>query len=317
MTPGINTSFLFCVGIRESRLVFSSRQSCLDRNEWLIRWLTGIYYQRMIDETLVAFVAGLLQGIFEWLPISSEGNIAIVLTTLGATPTAAVSFALFLHAGTALSATVYYRDELVKTLLSTSELDLGRPFDPSTSVLSFLCLATLTSGVVGLLAYAALESLVSAVTGGLFVALIGALLVVTGLLQRYAETTPLESPRKPSIVDGILIGALQGLAILPGVSRSGTTASVLLLRGFDGETSLRLSFLLSIPAALGGGLLGYFESGGLPEIGVLPAVVALGTATVVGYVTIDALMRLVQRIDFWLVCVVLGCLAVLGGVALL
>ena len=76
----------------------------------------------------------------------------------------------------------------------------------------------------------------------------------------------LKSTRKPSIVDGVLIGALQGLAILPGVSRSGTTASVLLLRGFNGETSLRLSFLLSIPAALGGGLLGYLESGGYPGL---------------------------------------------------
>jgi undecaprenyl-diphosphatase len=276
-----------------------------------------MYYQQMVDETLVAFAAGLLQGIFEWLPISSEGNIAIVLTALGATPTAAVSFALFLHVGTALSAITYYRSELVRILLSAFELDIKRPFAASTSILSFVCIATFTSGVVGLLAYAALEALVSAVTGGLFVALIGALLVVTGLLQRYANTISLQSTRSPSIVDAILIGALQGLAILPGVSRSGTTTSVLLLRGFDAEASLRLSFLLSIPAALGGGLLGYLESGGLPAIGVLPAVVALGTATVVGYVTIDALMRLVQRIDFWLVCVVLGSLAVVGGVILL
>ena len=271
----------------------------------------------MVDETLVAFVAGLLQGIFEWLPISSEGNITILLTALGAAPTAAVSFALFLHAGTALSAMTYYRSEIVRILLSASDLDLERPFAPSTSMLSFLCVATLTSGIVGLLAYAALEALVSAVTGGLFVALIGALLVATGLLQRYANTISLQSVRNPSIVDAVLIGALQGLAILPGVSRSGTTASVLLLRGFDGEMSLRLSFLLSIPAALGGGLLGFLESGGLPGIGVIPAVVALGTAAVVGYVTIDVLMRLVQRIAFWLVCVVLGSLAVFGGVALL
>lgn len=271
----------------------------------------------MTDETLVALVAGLLQGIFEWLPISSEGNIAIALTALGATPTAAVSFALFLHAGTALSAITYYRSELIRMLLSASELDIERPFSPSTSILSFFCIATLTSGVVGIVAYTILEVLVSAVTGGFFVAFIGVMLVVTGVLQRYANTTSLQSARSPSLIDAILIGALQGLAILPGVSRSGTTASVLLLRGFDGETSLRLSFLLSIPAALGGGLLGLLESGGLPAIGVAPAIVALGTAAVVGYVTIDVLMRLVQRIAFWVVCVVLGSLAVLGGVILL
>jgi undecaprenyl-diphosphatase len=269
------------------------------------------------DETLVAFIAGLLQGILEWLPISSEGNIAIALTTLGETPTAAVSFALFLHAGTALSATTYYRGELIEILRSAPNLNISRPFAQSTAVLSFLCVATLTSGIVGLLAYAALESLVSAVTGGFFVALIGALLVVTGGLQRYAEVESLQSSRSPSILDAVLIGMLQGLAILPGVSRSGTTASVLLLRGFDGESSLRLSFLLSIPAALGGGLLGYLESGGIPGIGIIPAFVALMTAAIVGYLTIDALMRLVQRVDFWLVCVILGGLALVGGLALL
>lgn len=270
----------------------------------------------MVGDSLTAFVAGLLQGIFEWLPISSEGNIAIVLTALGATPSAAVSFALFLHAGTALSATVYYRDELTQTLRSLTEVDPRQPFVQPTAVLAFLFVATLTSGVVGLLAYATLESLVSAVAGGLFIALIGALLVITGLLQRYAKGRSLQTTRDPSLVDAVLIGALQGLAILPGVSRSGTTASVLLLRGFDGESSLRLSFLLSIPAALGGGLLGYLESGGLPEIGVVPASIALGTAAVVGYVTIDALMRIVRRVEFWLVCVALGCLALLGGLAL-
>ncbi|MFO7925617.1 undecaprenyl-diphosphate phosphatase, partial [Natronomonas sp.] len=112
-------------------------------------------------------------------------------------------------------------------------------------------------------------------------------------------------------------GGLQGLTILPGISRSGTTVSVMLLRGYEGPASLRLSFLLSIPASLGAALLVVVTGGGLPGISPLVAVVALSTSAVVGYLTIDALMSIVDRVAFWLVCVGLGGLAVVGGLAVL
>ncbi|SEP21818.1 undecaprenyl-diphosphatase [Halogranum amylolyticum] len=262
---------------------------------------------------LVALVVGVLQGVFEWLPISSEGNIAIALTALGSSPETAVSFALFLHAGTALSATVYYRDELRTELARLPAWRPGDAFDGETATLSFLAVATVVSGVVAMAAYTALKDLVSALTGGAFVALVGGLLVFTGLLQRFAGTLALGDRTRPDAVDAVLVGALQGIAVLPGVSRSGTTASALLLRGHDGPASFRLSFLLSIPAALGGGVLALADSGGLPGITLEAAVVSLVVAALVGYVTIGALMRLVRRVPFWGICVGLGGLAVVGG----
>ncbi|EJN58135.1 undecaprenyl-diphosphate phosphatase [Halogranum rubrum] len=270
-----------------------------------------------MDRTLlIALVAGVLQGVFEWLPISSEGNIAIVLTALGSSPSAAVSFALFLHAGTALSATVYYRDELRDVLGLLPAWRPGSAFDAETATLSFLAVATTVSIVVALTAYSLLDDLVSALTGGAFVALVGGLLVLTGLLQRFAGTLTLGDRSEPDVVDAVLVGALQGMAVLPGVSRSGTTASALLLRGHDGPASFRLSFLLSIPAALGGGVLAVVDSGGLPGLTVEAALVALVAAALVGYATIGALMRLVEKVPFWGVCVGLGGLAVFGGLGL-
>jgi len=104
----------------------------------------------------------------------------------------------------------------------------------------------------------------------------------------------------PFMTDAVLVGSLQGLAILPGVSRSGTTISALLLRGYDATTAFRLSFLLSIPAALGAGGLAVLDTG---PTGVGPAAtaVALVTSAGVGFATIGGLLQIVRRIAFWAV----------------
>jgi undecaprenyl-diphosphatase len=265
---------------------------------------------------LVAFVVGLVQGIFEWLPISSEGNVTLALAALGRSPSEAVAFALFLHLGTALSATVYYRENIAEVLRTLPEWRPGDAFGEGTATLSFLAVATLASGVVGIAAYSTLEAVLSAVTGGLFVVFVGVLLVATGVFQRVSTAVSLGARETPTLVDAVLVGAGQGLAILPGISRSGTTTGLLLLRGYEGEQSFELSFLLSIPAAVGGGLLAFADTG---LAGVTPTggAVALLTAAVVGYATIDALMRVVARVSFWAICVGLGGLAVVGGGALL
>jgi undecaprenyl-diphosphatase len=108
----------------------------------------------------------------------------------------------------------------------------------------------------------------------------------------------------------VLVG-VQGIAILPGVSRSGMTIGTLLLRGHEGPRAFRLSFLLAIPASVGGGLLGYADTG--LDTTLVAAAVALGAAAVVGYASIGALMRIVDELPFWGVCVGLGTLAVAGG----
>ncbi|MFC6988171.1 undecaprenyl-diphosphate phosphatase [Haloplanus sp. GCM10025708] len=268
-----------------------------------------------MDRSLVALVVGLLQGVFEWLPISSEGNVSIVLTALGETPSAAVSYALFLHLGTAVSATVYYRDEIRDAAESAAQFDPRSAFDAETATLSFVLLATAASSAVGVVALLALDALVSELTGGGFVAAVGVLLVATGLLQRFAGSLSLGAREIPNAADALLVGGVQGLAILPGVSRSGTTTSVLLVRGYEPPAAFRLSFLLSIPAALVGGAVGLVESGGLPGVSATNGLLALVASAAVGYATIDLLMRVVRRVSFWLVCVGLGSLAVVGGVA--
>jgi undecaprenyl-diphosphatase len=266
----------------------------------------------------VAFVLGVLQGVFEWLPISSEGNISLVLTVAFGLPASdAVDLSLFLHAGTAVAATAYYRDTITNVL---SDLSIWRPrsaFDRPTADLSFLIVATLSSFCVGLVAYLALESFVSAFTGGTFVVFIGVLLLATGLFQRAGIGLSLGTRSVPNPFDAVLAGGLQGLAVLPGVSRSGVTTGALLLRGHEGPDAFRLSFLLSIPAALGAAALVVIDSGGLPSLRPAVGAVGLLVSAVVGYLTIGLLMKLVERVSFWAVCAGLGLLATVGGLLLL
>lgn len=267
-----------------------------------------------MDDLLVSAVAGAVQGLLEWIPVSSEGNLALALALLGdASPGAAVRLSLFLHAGTGLAALAYYRAEVSTLLAGIPEWRPGRAFAPSHRERTVLALATLVSAVVGGVAYLSLTAVASALTGGLFLALVGGLLVATGLLQRYSTDVGLGERREAGVPDAVLLGTAQGVAVLPGLSRSGTTVSALLLRGHDGRRAFDLSFLVSVPAAFGAGLLAVADAGGLPGVSPAAAAVALTASAVVGYLAIDALLAVVDRVAVWAVCVGLGGVAVVGG----
>lgn len=296
---------------------------------------------------IVAAALGALQGTVEWLPLSSEGFVSVAVTALGSDPAVGVRLALFLHLGTAVSAAVFYRDDLRRLLGAPSASGADTvPEDESgtrghlRADRTFLVVATLVSGVVGIGAFLLLEELVSALTGGAFLALVGALLVGTGLLlrttgqgraatdggragdvsrdatgdaARESRWVPAGDRSRPGLLDAVVVGVCQGAAVLPGVSRSGTTVGALLLRGHSGPRSLELSFLLSIPAAVGAASIAVADVGGVPSVDLAQAAVALAVTAVVGYLTVDLLTRLVHRVAFWGVCVGLGALAVVGG----
>jgi len=269
-----------------------------------------------IEALVLAVLLGVVQGVLEWLPVSSEGGVALALSLVtGESGGVSTRFALVLHAGTAVAAFAYYRGELFDIARDAPDWRPRAAFETTNADLSFLGVATLTSGLVGIGVYLLFREVVSELAGGGFVAAVGALLVVTGVVQRVAETYGLGEREWPDPLDAVLVGAMQGLALLPGVSRSGTTVSVLLLRGHDGEGALRLSFLLSIPASLGAGLR-VVLSDGVPAVSPLSAVLALVASAVVGYLTVGALVALVRRVAFWGVCVGFGTLALVSGGAL-
>lgn len=267
-----------------------------------------------LTELLVALLAGVVQGIVEWLPVSSQGNLAMVLTLVGISPAIALQLALFIQIGTTVSAAYYYRDDILEAARDLPDWTPQKAFSGGNAITTFIALACLATGAVGIPLYIYAVDLASEVTGGVFIAAIGVLLIITGVLQLASEAVSLGTKETPTLLDALIVGGAQGFAILPGVSRSGITVSALLFRSYEAPAALRLSFLLSIPASLSGGALTVLEAGGLPGVSPLAAAVALVTSAAVGYLTIGGLMKLFERIPFWVVCFGLGALATAGGV---
>lgn len=266
-----------------------------------------------LSDLLIAILAGIVQGIVEWLPVSSQGNLSLVLTLVGTEPEVALQLALFLQVGTTLSAATYYRDELQTVLAAVPGWRPRAAYEGDNAIASYIVVASFMTGVVGIPLYIFVVDLAGQLTGGVFIAGIGLLLIATGILQLASESVSMGGHTTPTLTDSLLVGAVQGIAILPGISRSGMTTSAFLFRSYEPPAAFRLSFLLSIPASLGAAALTLLSAGGLPGISPTAAAVALAVSAVVGYLTIDALMRVVERVPFWAVCFGLGGLAIVGG----
>lgn len=233
---------------------------------------------------LTFVVLGLIQGIFEWLPVSSEAMIVLAQNTwFGELDLeSSVKLALFLHLGTVLAAIVYFYEDvwnLIKTLFQYRVAKLEDKV-----LFWFLVASTITTAIVGLGVLELLKQFdANDLTGRALLFAIGILLLITAFTQ-LRRTVPERgrSSAEATIPDGLLLGVVQGLAGLPGLSRSGSTVAVLLLRKFSDVAALRLSFLASIPAVLGGNIIlnrEFFTLNG-PELAGLFAAFLAGLATI-------------------------------------
>jgi undecaprenyl-diphosphatase len=251
---------------------------------------------------LEAAIIGVLQGVLEWLPVSSEGNITLFLVSvLGLDPSETLGLAIFLHLGTGLAALVYYRKESWDILIGATEGEKD--------MRSRLFVMTGLTGAVGLPIYVYLK--VSATVGEALLALTGLALIATGLMQKRAEVTGERDASSLSWPETMALGVLQGLAIIPGLSRSGITTSTMLLRGLRSDEAFKVSFIMSIPASFAAGLGLMLIDGFQVTTGALVAIVV---SAVVGYMTIGALIGFAKKTSFWKICVGLGSLALLAWV---
>jgi undecaprenyl-diphosphatase len=241
---------------------------------------------------------GLLQGLLEWLPISSQGNLVVLMVSLlGIEPSRALELTIFLHVGTGLAAIIYFRSDLKSLILRETEKDqkLNR----------FLLVATVITGIVGLPFFLIIREV--GTNGNMLMALTGVALIATGLIQKGSSLVSVESKGTLGDRDGIIMGLVQGLAAVPGLSRSGLTTSVLLIKRHTGEEAFRISFLMSIPAVFAAAF-GIIILDGVPEFS-FDIFVSLFASFVSALVSIDVLMKVARRIKFSWVCIVLGVLA--------
>ncbi len=252
-----------------------------------------------------AAALGVLQGIVEWLPVSSEGIVAGAYAFIfDASFEESVGFALWLHVGTIPSVLVVFRRDIL-TLVQDAA-DWRRTPSPS---LWFLLIATLVSGAVGLPLILTLSS-VSSIGGTAAAGVIGVFMLATGYVQLVRRGPGERGRCDLTSIDGVLVGVAQGLSVIPGLSRSGLTVSVLLSRRVDREQALSMSFLLSVPASLAASIFVAVDSG--VAIGA-QAVVSASAAFVVGMLTIKGLMAIAARMNFGWLVIAVGAVMIAGS----
>jgi len=235
-----------------------------------------------------AIVLGIVQGLTEFLPISSTGHLRIVPAFLGWEDPGA-AFTAVTQLGTMAAVLLYFREDLWRIvttwLRSLREPELRGTLDARMGW--YIGLGTIPIAVFGFIFKDQIES------GARSLYLIGTTLIVLGLLLLVAEKVatherPLERITRR---DAVVIGFAQALALVPGVSRSGSTLTAGMFLGFDRTSAARYSFLLSVPAVVLSGLFELRKIGEEGGAGAVPTAIATLLAFVVGYATIAFLLR--------------------------
>jgi undecaprenyl-diphosphatase len=245
---------------------------------------------------LHTIVLGIVQGLSEFLPISSSGHLVLVPWLLG-WPASSVFFDVLLHCGTLVAVLVYFRTEVRALIQAFVESIVRRKIDTPEARLAWLIVAgTIPSAVFAFLFQDFFESLFStpvAVAALLLVTAVG--LFVADRLARGKRT--IHSTRLP---DALIIGAAQAAAVAPGISRSGATIVAGVFRGLSREAAARFSFLLSIPIILGAGLSQMTKALDAPAATPwAAAAVGFAFAAVSGYLAIAFMLRHLQRGRLW------------------
>lgn len=193
----------------------------------------------MIVTSKQSIILGIVQGLTEFLPVSSSGHLVIFSNLLGTTPNGTME--VFLHGGTMLAIVVYYFKSILR-------LDFN--------YLKLILVASIPAGVAGLLLSDYLDALFSSVL------LVGFALIVTGIMNILTDRAP-KRKQKLNTKNTFLIGLFQAVAIIPGISRSGATIFAGTIKGIPRKQVAQFSFLLSVPAILGANLLVISDNFGL------------------------------------------------------
>ena len=274
-------------------------------------------------DRLQALFSGIIQGLTEFLPVSSSGHLVIFNALLGDRDGGNLAFTVFLHLATLLSVAIMFRKD-VWTLIreffgALWDILRGRPNfrTPERRFLLMVIIATIPAVLAGALVKL-LE--LDAVLENIYV--VAAMLAVTALLmfavdrigkRRYTEA---DAPYKSAL----LVGCLQAVAILPGLSRSGSTIFGGVLGGLKKEFAIRFAFILSMPAILGAALLEGLQavkdvkSGGL-EFDPVALLIGFAAATLCGILAISFIKALMKNNRFWVFGVYCLCAAAVAALA--
>jgi undecaprenyl-diphosphatase len=196
-----------------------------------------------VPDLLISIILGIIQGLTEFLPVSSSGHLELAKYLLGdkAAGQQSLFFTIMVHVATALSTIYIFRKDIAEILKGL----FAKPWNESKSFTINVIISMIPAALVGFFAEPFVESLFDQKIG-----LVGAMMLVTAVLLLLADRSK-SSGRKVSRLDALLIGIAQAVAILPGISRSGATISTSMMLGIDRYSAARFSFLMVVPLILG------------------------------------------------------------------
>lgn len=257
-----------------------------------------------------ALILGIIQGLTEFLPVSSSGHLELGSYFLGVQSEDNLLFSILVHGATALSTIVVFRKDILEIIQGLFKYQ----WNDETSFAAKILLSMIPVGLVGVL----FEDQIEALFGGKIL-LVGVMLLVTAALLAF---TYFSQKHEGSVTfkSALIIGLAQAIAILPGVSRSGSTISTALLLGVNKEKAARFSFLMVLPPIIGAMLLKTKDLIEAPELAtglpVTSLVVGFIAAFVAGLLACNWMISIVKKgklIYFAVYCGVVGLGAVIGG----
>lgn len=278
---------------------------------------------------LHALILGIIQGLTEFLPISSSGHLVVFQQLLGLVEPG-IAFEISVHLGTLAAVLIFFREEILEVnaaavagLLSaiSGKGSLHELYASSQGFRMAMLLAagSVPTAIIGIFLQTQSDRLFTSISlAGSMLIVTGMILVLTGLLLWLTRGVDARGHGMSGFTLGIAlaIGVVQGLAIIPGISRSGSTIATGLLFGLDRRTAGSFSFLLSIPAIVGAAGLQVVMDG-LGDVHLANMAIGAGVSFVVGILSLGILMRIVNQGRLYLFapyCVVAGTIVlILGG----
>lgn len=268
---------------------------------------------------IVGIILGIVQGISEWLPISSKTQILIASRyLLELNFQQAYAFGLFMEIGTVVAAAIYFRKE-IKSLV---DVLLGSRESAKRKLFVYILVSMLMTGIIGAPLYLLADSLTN-IPVGIPMLLIGLVLIADAFVIRYSRSKKREGAntkrlKNLSIREYALVGIAQGIAALPGVSRSGITTSAMLLMNVEPDEAFRLSFLTGIfasVAAFGLTLVATKAnvSTALASLGLAGIAAAILVSIVVSLFLIDFLIKTARKSRIVYLVAALGIIAIISG----
>lgn len=261
---------------------------------------------------LETILLGVVQGLTEFLPVSSSGHLVIFENLLGFKEPEILLDAS-LHLGTLLAVCIYFRSDLKKMIQElwawVAPGSQNGALGPHALLALMVVVGSIPTAFIGLIFKDPLEALFSSVTT------VGVMLLVTGVIVGVTKFISRNHGKwdQVGIWMALAIGTVQGLAIIPGISRSGSTIVCALLLGLNRETAGRFSFLLSIPAIIGAVGL-HLESDAIARVGIAPLTVGFASSALVGFFALKLLMGMVKKGHFYYFapyCWVVGILTII------